>query len=59
MIITDEMQQGGDELNAVISDAMSRFLVSNPLHPDVFPGVRKMESEIVSMCLDLYVLTPP
>jgi hypothetical protein len=34
---------------------MSLFVVSNPLHPDVFPGVRKMESEIVSMCLNLYV----
>jgi spore maturation protein SpmA len=36
---------------------MSLFVVSNPLHPDVFPGVRKMESEIVSMCLNLYVAT--
>lgn len=47
--------QGGDELNAIINKAMSLFVVSNPLHPDVFPGVRKMESEIVSMCLNLYV----
>lgn len=35
---------------------MSKFLVSNPLHPDVFPGVRKMEAEVVAMCLDLYVV---
>lgn len=33
---------------------MAKFTVSNPLHPDVFPGVRKMEAEIVSMCLDLF-----
>lgn len=26
---------------------------SNPLHPDVFPGVRKMEAEIVNMCGNL------
>jgi hypothetical protein len=25
------------------------FAVANPLHPGVFPGVRKMEAEIVAM----------
>lgn len=45
--------QGGEELNRIITDAMSNFLVSNPLHADVFPAVRKMESEIISMCLNL------
>lgn len=53
-------------------NATSRFIVSNPLHPDVFPGmlwepllstsslpdsapgIRKMEAEIVSMCLNLF-----
>lgn len=45
--------QGGDELTSIINEAMAKFTVSNPLHPDVFPGIRKMESEIVSMCLDL------
>jgi len=25
------------------------FTVSNPLHPGVFPGIRKMEAEIVAM----------
>lgn len=34
--------------------AYQRYCVSNPLHPDVFPAVRKMEAEIVSMCLRLY-----
>ena len=46
-------QLGGEELNQIIADAMSKFLLSNPLHPDVFPGVRKMEAELVAMCLDL------
>jgi glutamate/tyrosine decarboxylase-like PLP-dependent enzyme len=27
---------------------------TNPLHPDAFPGVRKMEAEIVRMCCDLF-----
>ena len=30
------------------------FYETNPFHPDVFPGVRKMETEIVSMCLQLF-----
>lgn len=46
--------QGGEDLNRIIIDAMSNFLVANPLHSDVFPAVRKMESEIISMCLNLF-----
>ncbi|CAJ0932616.1 unnamed protein product [Ranitomeya imitator] len=30
------------------------FAWSNPLHPDVFPGVRKMEAEIVRMACNLF-----
>lgn len=25
------------------------YAFSNPLHPDVFPGVRKMEAEVIRM----------
>lgn len=45
---------GGDELQRIIVSAFDRYSVSNPLHPDVFPAIRKMEAEIVSMCLRLY-----
>lgn len=38
----------------MISEAMAHFVVSNPLHPDVFPGVRKMEAEMVEMVLRLF-----
>ena len=51
-MVADDLK-GGDELNNIINHAMANFVTSNPLHPDVFPGVRKMESEIVSMCLNL------
>lgn len=34
--------------------AFQKYCVSNPLHPDVFPAIRKMEAEIVSMCLRMY-----
>jgi sphinganine-1-phosphate aldolase len=30
------------------------FAVSNPLHPDVFPGVRRMEADSVAMVLSMY-----
>jgi glutamate/tyrosine decarboxylase-like PLP-dependent enzyme len=38
----------------VLVAAFERYAVSNPLHPDVFPAVRKMEAEIVAMCLRMY-----
>lgn len=45
---------GGEDIEAVIVDAFRRYCVSNPLHPDAFPTVRKMEAEIVAMCLRMY-----
>lgn len=36
------------------NSAMQKFLLSNPLHPDVFPGVRKMEAEVIAMALSLF-----
>ena len=45
---------GGDDLSKVLVAAFERYAVSNPLHPDVFPSVRKMEAEIVAMCLKMY-----
>lgn len=30
------------------------FSYANPLHPDVFPAVRKMEAEVVRMVCNLY-----
>ena len=38
----------------LMNSIFSTYFKSNPLHPDVFPALRKMESEIVKMCLDLY-----
>lgn len=29
-------------------------MYANPLHPDLFPGCRKMEAEIIRMMCDLY-----
>ena len=38
----------------MILAASTRYAVSDALHPDIFPAIRKMKSEIVSMCLRLY-----
>ncbi|KAJ9108577.1 hypothetical protein QFC19_002293 [Naganishia cerealis] len=52
--VSGAVYHGGKEINEVILEATSRAILSNPLHPDIFPGIRKMEAEIVSMCLNLF-----
>ncbi|PAV91535.1 hypothetical protein WR25_24576 isoform C [Diploscapter pachys] len=42
---TDEM--------TVYQEVFRRFAWSNPLWPKLFPGVRKMESEVIRMCCNL------
>jgi sphinganine-1-phosphate aldolase len=41
-------------MERVLVAAFQRYCVSNPLHPDVFPAIRKMDAEIVAMCLRMY-----
>ena len=31
-----------------------KFAYSNPLHPDIFPDVTKMEAEVIQMCASLF-----
>ncbi|KAF8624627.1 hypothetical protein AX15_005781 [Amanita polypyramis BW_CC] len=52
--ISGAVYHGGRDLEDIIIAVYRRYCVSNPLHPDVFPAVRKMEAEIVAMCLQLY-----
>lgn len=52
--VSGAVYHGGDELLTLQSEAFKRFGVSNPIHPDVFPGVRKMEAEVVAMTLGLF-----
>ncbi|KAG2016389.1 glutamate decarboxylase [Coprinopsis cinerea AmutBmut pab1-1] len=52
--LSGAVYHGGDDLQRIIVAAYERYCVSNPLHPDVFPAVRKMEAEIVAMVLKLY-----
>lgn len=52
--VSGAVYHGGSDLGDLQSDAFKRFGVSNPIHPDVFPGVRKMEAEVVAMTLGLF-----
>ena len=44
------------DLEFKIKNINNKFLYSNPLHPDIYPGLIKMESEVVKMVGDLFDL---
>lgn len=52
--VSGAVYHGGEELIRLQTEAFGKFTVSNPIHPDVFPGVRKMEAEVVAMVLSLF-----
>ncbi|KAK0533854.1 Dihydrosphingosine phosphate lyase [Tilletia horrida] len=52
--ISGAVYHGGQEMSDMLADAIKMFMLTNPLHPDVFPGVRKMEAEVISMVLRMY-----
>ncbi|KAM3913487.1 sphingosine-1-phosphate lyase 1 [Leptodactylus fuscus] len=45
---------GDEKLTQLLVKVYGEFAWSNPLHPDVFPGVRKMEAEVVRMACNLF-----
>jgi sphinganine-1-phosphate aldolase len=53
-MVSGTVYHGGDDVLDVITEAFRAFAVSNPLHPDVFPEVRKMEAEVVQMCCAIF-----
>ena len=52
--VSGAVYHGGSELITLQHEAMQLFSVSNPIHADVFPAVRKMEAEVVAMVLSLF-----
>lgn len=52
--VSGAVYHGGDELIHLQSEAFEKYCVANQLHPDVFPAVRKMEAEVVSMVLNMF-----
>ncbi|OZJ06225.1 hypothetical protein BZG36_00764 [Bifiguratus adelaidae] len=51
--ISGGIYHGGEELSNLLTEAYGMFSVSNPLHAEVFPGVRRMEAEVVAMVLNI------
>ena len=56
--VSGAVYHGGSDLVKLQAEAFTKFGVSNPIHPDVFPGVRKMEAEVVAMVLALFNAPP-
>jgi len=56
--VSGAVYHGEDGLLQLQTEAFGKFTVANPIHPDVFPGVRKMEAEVVSMVLNLFHAPP-
>lgn len=52
--LSGTVYNGSEDLTALMTDVFRHTAWSNPLHPSVFPGVRKMEAEIVRMCCDMF-----
>jgi sphinganine-1-phosphate aldolase len=52
--VSGGVYHGDEEVIQLVSAAMEPFLTANPLHPDLFPSVRQMESEIVQMTAELF-----
>ncbi|GAA5867377.1 hypothetical protein JCM8547_003325 [Rhodosporidiobolus lusitaniae] len=52
--VSGAVYNGSEEVGRIWREAFEKFEVSNPLHADVFPGVRAMDSAIVSICLSLF-----
>ncbi|KAK0705365.1 pyridoxal phosphate-dependent transferase [Lasiosphaeris hirsuta] len=56
--VSGAVYHGEDDLLRLQTEAYGKFTVANPIHPDVFPGVRKMEAEVVAMVLRLFNAPP-
>ncbi|OTB04163.1 hypothetical protein M426DRAFT_164332 [Hypoxylon sp. CI-4A] len=52
--VSGAVYHGEEDLLKLQTEAYGKFTVANPIHPDVFPGVRKMEAEVVAMVLSLF-----
>jgi sphinganine-1-phosphate aldolase len=53
-IASGAIYHGGAELTEMLVEVNRLFCWSNPLHPEIFPGIKKLESEVIAMVLNLY-----
>jgi len=52
--VSGGVYHGGVQLIQFLVEVYGCFALSNPLHPEIFPFVRKMEAEVVSMTVNLF-----
>lgn len=52
--VSGTVYSGDEKLTRLLVEAYGQFAWTNPLHPDVFPGLRKMEAEVVRMSCTLF-----
>ncbi|XP_066549009.1 sphingosine-1-phosphate lyase 1 isoform X2 [Amia ocellicauda] len=52
--VSGAVYSGDETLTKLLVKVYGDFAWSNPLHPDIFPGVRKMEAEVVRMACTLF-----
>lgn len=43
-----------EELSSIVTQVYSETAYTNPLHPECFPGINKMEAEVVRMVCNLF-----
>ncbi|ESO89041.1 hypothetical protein LOTGIDRAFT_228978 [Lottia gigantea] len=52
--VSGTVYSGDEKLTEIMTKTYGMFLWTNPLHPDVFPDIRKMEAEVVRMSCTLF-----
>uniref|UniRef100_A0A6J0SV93 sphinganine-1-phosphate aldolase n=1 Tax=Pogona vitticeps TaxID=103695 RepID=A0A6J0SV93_9SAUR len=52
--VSGTVYSGEENITNLLVKVYEEFAWTNPLHPDVFPGLRKMEAEVVRMACSLF-----
>ncbi|KAL8608978.1 hypothetical protein ACOMHN_062861 [Nucella lapillus] len=52
--VSGTVYNGEEKLTQLMAKTYGMFAWTNPLHPDVFPDIRKMEAEVVRMCCAMF-----
>lgn len=52
--ISGTIYTNDNKLDQLMINIFPIYYRSNPLHPDIYPGIRKMEAEIIQMCSHLF-----
>lgn len=52
--VSGAVYHGGKDMLDLQTKAYDAYSIANQLHPDIFPGIRKMESEVVEMVLNMF-----